>query len=272
MVKYNTSIESLIYTIGELYPIDQADELMHRRFQSRIAIILPTYCEAENIADIIYMVEDLKLNSTILVIDDSSPDGTQDIVEKLQQVYHNIVLLVRPCKKGLGTAIVDGFRFLMSRPNPPSFIITMDADRSHDPKEIPKLLETAEDGYDLVIGSRYCPDGKVKGWGIRRVIISKVANKITRTIIKLPLNDFTSGFRCYSKEYVEKTVPRLHCQTYEIQIETIRQAKIQNSKVTEVPITFENRKKGKSKLTLNEILTFFKYILRVFLEQTLTNI
>jgi len=232
-----------------------------------IAIILPTYCEAENIADIIQAIEDLKLNSTLLVVDDSSPDETQNIVGQLKEKSKNILLLKRPHKMGLGTAITDGFRFLLSLPKPPRYIITMDADYSHNPQDIPRLLKLAKKGCDLVIGSRYCQEGQVKGWKLTRILISKVANKLTGTLIKLQLNDFTSGFRCYSKGYLTKALPQLHSETYEIQIETLRQAKLQNSKIGEIPIVFENRKKGKSKLTLTEITAFSKYILKVTLEQ-----
>ncbi len=233
----------------------------------RVAIILPTFCEAENIADIIHAIEDLKLNSTLLVVDDSSPDKTQNIVRKLKEKYKNILLLKRVHKMGLGTAITDGFRFLLSLPKPPTYIITMDADYSHNPQDIPRLLKLAENGCDLVIGSRYCREGKVKGWTSTRLLISKVANKLTGRIINLQLNDFTSGFRCYSKGYLTKALPQLHSETYEIQIETLRQAKLQNSKISEVPIVFENRKKGKSKLSLTEIAAFSKYILKVVWEQ-----
>lgn len=237
---------------------------------SEVAIILPTYCEAGNITEIIEDIENLNHEFSILVIDDSSPDETEKIVNELKGKYKNITLLKRPLKMGLGTAITDGFRFLLSLPKPPKYIVTMDADRSHNPKDIPKLLKKAKNGYELVIGSRYCPNGKVKGWSAARLIISKTANKITSTIIRLPLNDFTSGFRCYSREYIQKALPKLHSQTYEIQIETIRQAKLQNSKVTETPIAFENRKKGKSKLTANEIIAFSKYILKVIIESIFT--
>ena len=234
---------------------------------THVAIILPTYCEAENIADIIHAIEELKLNSTILVIDDSSPDDTQNIVGELKEKYKNILLLRRPGKMGLGTAITDGFRYLLSLPEPPNYIITMDADFSHAPHDIPRLLKFMEEGSDLVIGSRYCTEGDVKGWTLARLLISKVANKITGKIIKLPLNDFTSGFRCYSKGYITNALPKLHSETYEIQIETLRQAKLQNSKIAEMPIVFENRKKGKSKLSLAEIAAFSKYIMKVSWEQ-----
>jgi dolichol-phosphate mannosyltransferase len=233
----------------------------------QIAIILPTYCEAENIADIIQSIRMLKLDSTLLVIDDSSPDETENIVKDLQKQNKNILLLKRPHKMGLGTAITDGFRFLLALPKPPQFIVTMDADFSHNPQDIPRILKIAEDGCDLVIGSRYCNEGKVKGWNFTRILISRVANKLTGLLIKLPLNDFTSGFRCYSKDYIIKALPQLHSETYEIQIETLRQAKLQDSKIGEMPIVFENRKRGKSKLTLTEITAFSKYILKVTYEQ-----
>ena len=234
---------------------------------ARVAILLPTYCEAENIADIIHAIENLQLNSTILVIDDSSPDETVSIVEKLKKEYSNLLLVKRPQKMGLGTAITDGFRYLLSLPKPPKYIITMDADFSHAPEDIPRLLALTEGGSDLVIGSRYCNDGKVRGWNVTRLLISKVANKITGNVIRLHLNDFTSGFRCYSKGYLTKALPHLHSETYEIQIETLRQAKLQNSKIGELPIVFENRKKGKSKLSLTEIAAFSKYIIKVSWEQ-----
>jgi len=234
---------------------------------SHVGIILPTYCEAENIADIIHAIESLKINSTLLVVDDSSPDETQNIVCKLEENYKNIFLLKRPHKMGLGTAITDGFRFLLSLPEPPNYIITMDADFSHYPEDIPRLLKQAEKGSDLVVGSRYCKEGKVKGWNLTRLLVSKAANKITGMLIKLPLNDYTSGFRCYSKGYITKALPKLHSQTYEIQIETLRQAKLQNSKISEIAVVFENRKKGKSKLSLTEIAGFSEYILKVIWEQ-----
>lgn len=243
--------------------------LNSKLIEKAVAIILPTYCEAENIQDMIQAIDELNLNAKLLVIDDSSPDDTSKIVLKIKQNRDNILLLKRPYKMGLGTAITDGFRHLLSLSNSPHYIITMDADFSHNPKDIPKLLNLAKEGCDLVIGSRYCSEGKVKGWKLTRTMISKIANKLTGKIIKLSLNDYTSGFRCYSKKYIIKALPQLHSETYEIQIETLRQAKLQDSKVGEIPIIFENRKKGKSKLTVAEITAFSKYILRITFEQLL---
>jgi len=234
---------------------------------NEVAVISPTYCEAENIGSLIQTIEDLNINSTLLVIDDSSPDETQNIVEKLKEKYGNLLLLKRPRKMGLGTAIRDGFELLMSNPNPPKYIVTMDADYSHNPRDIPRLLDQAKKGYDLVIGSRYCEGGTVKGWTMLRRITSMIANRLAGSIIHLSLNDFTSGFRCYSKRCIQQVLPKLHSQTYEIQIETIRQAKLQNLKVGETPITFVNRKKGRSKLSKAEIMAFSGYIIKVLLKQ-----
>jgi len=229
---------------------------------SSVAILLPTYCEAENIESLICTIENLGINSRIIVIDDSSPDGTGEIVKKLQRIYGNITLLTRPFKAGLGTAITHGFRFVLSQKPPSKYVVTMDADYSHDPKEIPKLLQQARRGCDIVVGSRYCDGGVVKGWPLTRLAISKIANKITAKIVALPITDFTSGFRCYSRDYIQRVLPNLHSQTYEIQIETLRQASINKAKVVETPITFTNRKKGKSKLSKNEILSFLLYIIK----------
>jgi dolichol-phosphate mannosyltransferase len=229
---------------------------------SDAAVILPTYCEAENIENLVSTIENLRINLAIVVVDDSSPDGTGELLKKLQEIYPRLVLLSRPRKAGLGTAITDSFRFILSWPNPPDYLVTMDADQSHDPLDIPRLLRQARKGSDVVIGSRYCGGGEVKGWNFRRIMISRIANRITAGLVGLPINDFTSGFRCYSRKYVQEVLPKLHSETYEIQIETLRQARLHHAKVREIPITFANRKMGKSKLTKNEILSFLLYMLR----------
>jgi dolichol-phosphate mannosyltransferase len=227
---------------------------------AEIGVILPTYCEAQNIGNLIREIEGLNLNAYLLVIDDSSFDGTSDIVRKLQKIYDNILLYVRPKKLGLGTAITDSFKIFMSLQNPPKYLITMDADYSHNPKDIPRLVSNIKRGYHLVIGSRYCRGGNTLNWSVVRLAISKVANLIASFIIGEKISDYTSGLRCYSMSLVRNIIGELHSQTYEIQIETIRQAHIRNYKIKEIPITFANRKKGKSKLTFNEIKQFISYV------------
>jgi len=227
-----------------------------------IAVVLPTYCEAENIGSLIRKIQESRRNLLITVIDDSSPDGTAEIVKKLQREFSNVLLFVRPQKLGLGTAIITAFQSILSLENQPNYIITMDADYSHNPQDIPRLIHVARSGYDLVIGSRYCRGGSIVGWHSMRRLISRVANLIASTIIGTTIHDCTSGLRCYSKRYVETVLPYLHSQTYEIQIETIKQARLQGFSVKEIPITFENRKRGKSKLTRAEFRAFLSYIIR----------
>ena len=224
--------------------------------------MLPTYCEAENIESLIREIEGLKLNLTIAVVDDSSPDGTAEIAKKLNEEYGNIHVVSRPEKQGLGTAITVGFQCMLNWSKVPDYIVTMDADYSHSPKDIPRLLDAARSGSDLVIGSRYIFHGKVIGWNLRRRIISRLANVVAGMTTAAGLRDCTSGFRCYSKRYIKNVLPRLHSQTYEIQIETVKQARLNSFRIKEIPITFVNRKRGKSKLSATEFSAFFAYVVK----------
>lgn len=231
-------------------------------YDAQVGVLLATYCEALNIERLIAEIESMQLDSQILVMDDNSPDGTAEIVRALQKKYSNILLLVRPAKYGLGTAITDGFKVFLSARNPPKQIIVMDADFSHDPKDIPALLSGLNVGDGLVIGSRYCEGGRIIGWPLARRVVSRTANIIARSIARLKLNDCTSGFRCYSTEFLRAAIGNLHCTTYEIQIETAKQARLQGFGIREVPVLFVNRKRGKSKLSASEISGFFSYILK----------
>ena len=227
---------------------------------SEVGVILPTYGEADNIAKLIEDIENLKLDASILVIDDSSPDGTAEIVREKQRKYPNITLYVRPKKSGLGTAITDGFKIFLSAPNPPKYVFAMDADYSHNPQDMPQLLATMREcDCGIVIGSRYIKGGKISGWPFTRKVISKTANFIARNSLGLKLHDCTSGFRCYSTIFLREAVDSLHSHTYEIQIETVRQAALKKFTVKESPIVFVNRKRGKSKLSLTEVKSYLSY-------------
>ena len=233
------------------------------KVDSEVGFILPTYGEAENISKLIEDIENLKLNASILVIDDSSPDGTAEIVQEKQSKYANIMLCVRPKKSGLGTAITDGFKIFLSAKEPPKYVFTMDADYSHNPQDIPQLLATMREcECGIVIGSRYVKGGKIAGWPLSRKIISKTANLIARASLGLKLKDCTSGYRCYSTEFLKEAIGNLHSHTYEIQIETVRQAALRKFKVKETPILFVNRKRGKSKLSWTEIKSYLSYTLK----------
>jgi len=224
--------------------------------------MLPTYNEAANIERLIREIQALNLNLMLIIIDDSSPDGTADIVRRLQREYENIILFVRPAKLGLGTAITAGFRLLLSLENPPRYIVAMDSDYSHNPRDIPRLVNAAKQDYHLVIGSRYTASGKTTGWPVARQIISHTANLIATMMVGMKIQDCTSGFRCYSLEYIREVIDNLHSQTYEIQIETVKQAWMNRFKIREVPIVFSNRKRGKSKLTKGEFKGFLYYIIK----------
>jgi dolichol-phosphate mannosyltransferase len=230
---------------------------------SEVGVILPTYGEAENISKLIEDIEGLNLNASILVIDDSSPDGTADIVREKQKKYPNITLHVRPKKTGLGTAITDGFKIYLSAQEPPKYVFTMDADYSHNPQDIPQLLATMKEcDCGIVIGSRYVKGGKIAGWPFTRKVISKTANLIARASLGLKLKDCTSGYRCYSTRFLKEAIGNLHSHTYEIQIETVRQAALRNFNVKETPILFVNRKRGKSKLSWTEIKSYLSYTMK----------
>lgn len=239
----------------------------NREVESEIGIILPTYCEAGNIRKLVDEIENLDLNLSILVIDDSSPDGTAEVVRRLQSKYGNILTFVRPGKFGLGTAITNGFNIFLSLKNPPQYMVTMDADYSHNPKDVPRVVAAAKEGKGLAIGSRYCRGGGIENWSLLRLVTSHVANLLASILVKAKIHDYTSGLRCYSTNLVRSMVGDLHSETYEIQIETIRQARKRRYDVREVPMTFVNRKKGKSKLTFTEVQSFLIHIAKIALRR-----
>jgi dolichol-phosphate mannosyltransferase len=234
---------------------------------SDVGVILPTYCEAQNIEKIITEIEALPLKTSILVIDDSSPDGTSQIAAHLQRVYPNILLLLRPQKSGLGSAITDGFRTFLSLEHVPHYVVTMDADYSHNPQDIPRLVSAASGGFDLTVGSRYCRGGSTSGWPVSRKIISRTANAVARGVLGLRLHDCTAGFRCYSTHFLAKSIGYLHSQTYDIQIETVKQAHSQGFRMGEIPVLFVNRKEGKSKLNMREVENYLSYILKTVIHR-----
>ena len=231
-------------------------------FASQVGVILPTYCESQNIEGLIREVESLGLDASILVVDDSSPDKTAEVVRRLQKEYENVVLCVRSEKLGLGTAITDGFKIYLSMKPAPRYIVTMDADYSHDPKAIPQLVSRAQTDCGIAIGSRYCAGGRTDGWSLSRKMVSRTANAVAKSVLRLRLHDCTSGFRCYSTEFLKTAIGSLHSQTYEIQIETVRQAISRGFSVTEVPIVFTDRKRGRSKLTSMEVQSYSSYMFK----------
>lgn len=212
-------------------------------------VIIPTYNEKENIASILQSVFDLDQDFHVLVIDDGSPDGTADIVRALQPKFNNTVFLEeRTGKLGLGTAYIHGFKWATSRGY--QFIFEMDADFSHNPKDLPRLYHACKhEGADVAIGSRYVKGGGVKNWPKNRIALSKGGSLYTRIILWMPIADQTAGFMCYKKEVLETiNLDEIHFIGYAFQIEMKFAAWKLGFKLKEVPIHFEDRQYGESKM------------------------
>ena len=212
----------------------------------RILVIIPTYNERENIRKLIPMVMEQHASIDILVVDDNSPDGTAHEVEKWANETSRVRLMNRPAKLGLGTAYVAGFRFALESLY--DLIFEMDADFSHDPKEIPKFLEVIG-RYDLVIGSRYVQGVNVVNWPMSRLLLSWSANLYTRIVTGLPVKDSTSGYKCFKREVLETIdLDRVHSDGYAFQIEMNYKVWKKGFSLFEIPIVFEDRNVGVSKM------------------------
>jgi len=210
-------------------------------------IIIPTYNEAKNIEKIIEEIFKLNLDVDILVVDDNSPDGTSKIVEEITGRDHKVNLIKRKAKMGLGTAYVAGFKYAIQKRY--DYIFEMDADLSHDPKEIPNFLEKIRE-HDLVIGSRYIKGVNIVNWPLRRLILSYGANIYTRLITGLPVKDSTGGYKCFRRKVLESIdLDKIHSGGYAFQIEMNYKAWKKGFKITEIPIIFIDRTEGRSKMS-----------------------
>lgn len=213
-------------------------------------VIIPTYNEKENIEAILQAIWNLQQDFHVLVIDDGSPDGTADIVRSLQSRFNNTVFLEeRQGKQGLGTAYIYGFRWGVSKGY--GFIFEMDADFSHHPNDLPRLYDACKyNGADVAIGSRYVKGGGVRNWPWDRIALSKGGSFYTRIITWMPISDPTAGFMCYRKEVLETiNLDQIHFIGYAFQIEMKFAAWKLGFKIKEVPIQFEDRKYGESKMS-----------------------
>lgn len=212
-------------------------------------IIIPTYNERENVAAIVQAVFALEEQFDIVIIDDNSPDGTANIVKALIEQYpQRLFLIERAGKLGLGTAYITGFRWSIERGY--DYIFEMDCDFSHPIEALPRLYkEIHENGYDVAIGSRYVRGGKVKDWPVGRILMSYFASVYVRLITWLSVADTTAGFVAYKREVLETIdLDAIHFKGYAFQIEMKYVAACLGYKLKEIPITFENRKLGSSKM------------------------
>ena len=238
---------------------------------SKSLIIIPTYNERENVNAIIDAILNLDNDFNLLIVDDNSPDGTANIVRGLQNRYQGrLNLESRKGKFGLGTAYIFGFKWALKRDY--NFIFEMDADFSHDPNDLPKLLKAcSEDNADLAIGSRYSNGVNVVNWPMSRVLLSYFASKYVRLITRMPIHDTTAGFKCYRRSVLEAIdFHKIRFTGYAFQIEMKFRSWKQGFKLKEVPVIFTDRKLGESKMSsgiireavfgviLLKIISFFK--------------
>lgn len=212
-------------------------------------VVIPTYNEQANIVDMIAAVLNQPHAFHLLIIDDNSPDGTALDVERLMPTYNGrLFLQKRSGKLGLGTAYITGFKWALVHHY--DYIIEMDADFSHKPTDLPRLLETCMNGADVAIGSRYIKSGKVEDWPLNRILLSKGASLYVRLITGIPVKDTTAGFVCYKKEVLEKIdLDKIKFIGYAFQIELKFAAWKCGFTLKEIPIIFKDREKGISKMS-----------------------
>ena len=227
----------------------------------KAVVVIPTYNERSNIIEVIEKIFALGLNDLeVLVVDDNSPDGTDEVVKELSLKYP-IKLLSRAKKEGLGKAYVSAFKLILSAQDKPDYIIQMDADLSHNPKNILDFLHKIGE-WDLVLGSRYIKGGGTENWDVIRKMVSRFGNIYAQLILSLPYKDLTGGFKCWKRGVLEKiNLDSLSSTGYNFQIETTYKAQKLGYKICETPIIFTERKTGKSKFNLGIIWESFIKVL-----------
>jgi dolichol-phosphate mannosyltransferase len=223
---------------------------------------MPTLNESETIGDLIRTL--LEYNPmVIIIIDDGSMDGTVEIIRELQQESERVKLLERGRRLGLGSAIVNGFKAALEFKPEPVLVVTLDADGSHDPRELPQLIKLCNRD-SLVIGSRYAFGGEIHGWGLTRRLASRGANLLAKVFVDLPVIDATSGYRCYGVEVIKDILPELKSEGYDIQVEALALAYLKGYEISETPIIFHDRKSGESKLASGQFWVYLKRVASLF--------
>jgi dolichol-phosphate mannosyltransferase len=208
-------------------------------------VCLPTYNERENLEPMLRALGDK--GARVLVIDDSSPDGTGELADRLAEELDYVSVLHRPSKEGLGPAYLDGFRRALA--DGAELVLEMDCDFSHDPNDVPRLIAAAGEA-DVVLGSRYVAGGGVKNWGLLRRFISAGGSWYARVLLQAHVRDLTGGFKCYRRAVLESIdLDAIHSKGYAFQIETTYRALRAGFRVVEVPITFVDREAGGSKMS-----------------------
>jgi glycosyltransferase involved in cell wall biosynthesis len=229
----------------------------------QVTAIVPTYNERENIESLVTQLLALPIGVNVIIVDDNSPDGTGEIADRLARKHRGrLEVIHRSGKLGLGTAYIAGFKRALKEGA--DLICTMDADFSHNPRYIPDLVDRIDQGYDLVIGSRYVDGGGTSGCTRSRKLLSQGANAFSRAILGLHAYDATAGFRCYRRQVLEAVgLDEIEADGYSFLIEMLYRVQRLGWRVGESPILFENRRQGVSKISRNEILKAVWTVLRL---------
>lgn len=230
-----------------------------------VSVVIPTYNEAGNIETLVRgIISEFsanKISGEVVVVDDNSPDGTGAIVKKIGKKFKNVGLVAREKKEGIGEALKAGFAAARG-----DVVITMDADLSHDPKEIAMLVRKMREGYGIVIGSRYVAGGGIENWPVERRMVSRGANMLSRFLLGIGAHDVTSGYRAYRKETLRAMgLEKIKSAGYAAELELLYRAIKSGAKVAEVPIAFRQRGSGKSKLGVGQVPAYVKTVIRLFL-------
>jgi len=226
-------------------------------------VIIPTYDEKENVRPIAEAVLREAPEVNILFVDDQSPDGTGQILDDMAAAEAHVFVLHREKKEGLGRAYIAGFRWALERDY--DLVCEMDADFSHDPKSLPALLKAAGDGADLVLGSRYIGGIRVMNWPMSRLLLSTGAGQYVRFVTGLPVCDPTGGFKCFRRKVLESIeLDRITSNGYSFQIEMTHTAWMKGFKIQEVPIVFEDRVAGYSKMSTDIAFEAFTLVLKLW--------
>ncbi len=229
------------------------------------AIVIPTYNERENIGPLVEGILGLGLGSQVIIVDDNSPDGTGDLADDLAARHPGMQVIHRPGKLGLGTAHVAGMKAALV--NGAAYILTMDADFSHHPRYLPNLL-AALTQFDVVIGSRYVPGGGTLYCTLPRRALSRGANLFARTVLSLRAGDATAGFRGYRRAVLESiALDEIRSDGYSFLVEMLYRCQRWGWRIGEVPIVFENRQRGASKISKAEILKAIQTVMRLAWER-----
>jgi dolichol-phosphate mannosyltransferase len=224
----------------------------------KVSVIIPTYNEKDNILILLPRLLQKNCVAQIIIVDDGSKDGTIEVINDYMRKDSRVLLIERGFKQGIGSAYKEGIKKATC-----DFIITMDADLSHDPSDIERFLKEIEDA-DVVIGSRHVNGAQIIGWNVYRYLTHYIANLLAKILLNINCSDVTSGYRAYKRNIIKSVIKIVKSEKFNFQLETIFYINKLNFKIKEVPIKFINRRKGKSKFNINEAIDFLKLLIYLF--------